>query len=257
MISAHRGLWTSAPENSISAIRAAQDFDFIEIDTQLSRDGVPVVIHDPDLSRTVGKEMVVAREDHTTLISQYLLTGPGGSEAEISQETLPTLDAALRAARPSSYFDIDVKLPEQIEAVSQFLEKEHLQHRGSLKIDTKTISDIDYLLFLQKTYGVMVMAKIVLPEVGLDHVRDLVAAGVAAIEVWFDDLDQLREACDTAGNDTAISTFTLDPVHCCGLSDDRAATDPDAVWGKLLDVGVTIVMTDLAPTLISYLKKRA
>jgi len=256
MISAHRGLWGPAPENSLAAISAAGNYDIIEIDTQIARDGVPVVIHDPDLVRTAGKAMRPRDTDHTTLVAQYLYEGLGGPDASQTDEQLPTLSDALLAAGPEAFFDIDVKYPTDIEPVAQMLARSERQHMGSLKIDTETPADIENLLSLQQRFGVMVMAKVVLPKAGLDHIRDLTKAGVVAAEVWFDDLGQLSEACLIAGNNMAISTFTLDPVHCCGLSDKRALSDPDAVWGQLLDAGVTIIMTDLAQSLGTYMSAR-
>ena len=127
---------------------------------------------------------------------------------------------------------------------------------GSLKIDTGTPADIEKLLSLQQRFGVMVMAKVALPKAGLDHIYALTIAGVAAAELWFNDLGQLSEACRIAENSMAISTYTLDPVHCCGLSDTHALSDPDIVWGQLLEAGVTIIMTDLAPRLDAYMPTR-
>lgn len=51
---AHRGLSLEYPENTLPAILAARDAgaDVIEIDIQLSKDGVPVVFHDDTLERT-------------------------------------------------------------------------------------------------------------------------------------------------------------------------------------------------------------
>lgn len=50
----HRGAAGEAPENTLPAfeLALAQGADGIEFDVQLSRDGVPVVIHDPTLDRT-------------------------------------------------------------------------------------------------------------------------------------------------------------------------------------------------------------
>ena len=55
---AHRGLWSaSLPENSLSAFRAAAAHGFaIELDVQLSRDGVVMVFHDYTLERMCGRE---------------------------------------------------------------------------------------------------------------------------------------------------------------------------------------------------------
>ncbi len=53
---AHRGGGALAPENTLAAVRAgmARGFRAIEFDVMLARDGVPVVMHDPYLGRTVG-----------------------------------------------------------------------------------------------------------------------------------------------------------------------------------------------------------
>lgn len=58
---AHRGLSHACPENTLPAFAAAVALgvDEIEFDLWLSRDGVPVVCHDPKLDRTTDGEGVV------------------------------------------------------------------------------------------------------------------------------------------------------------------------------------------------------
>lgn len=51
----HRCAGNNAPENTLAAIKYGYDSyqsKAIEFDVQLSRDNVPVVIHDEELSRT-------------------------------------------------------------------------------------------------------------------------------------------------------------------------------------------------------------
>jgi glycerophosphoryl diester phosphodiesterase len=57
LVFAHRGGARLAPENTMAAIDngLALGADGIEIDVQLSRDGIPVVIHDPTLDRTTDR----------------------------------------------------------------------------------------------------------------------------------------------------------------------------------------------------------
>jgi glycerophosphoryl diester phosphodiesterase len=53
---AHRGNAVEFPENTLPAFSSALDLGvrFVELDVQLSKDGVPVVIHDHLLARTSG-----------------------------------------------------------------------------------------------------------------------------------------------------------------------------------------------------------
>lgn len=53
---AHRGNARDYPENTLPALQSAVDLGvrFLELDVQMSADGVPVVIHDHELARTAG-----------------------------------------------------------------------------------------------------------------------------------------------------------------------------------------------------------
>ena len=53
---AHRGDMSTYPENSMLAFKSAVEMGFthVELDIQLSKDLVPIVIHDDNLKRTTG-----------------------------------------------------------------------------------------------------------------------------------------------------------------------------------------------------------
>jgi glycerophosphoryl diester phosphodiesterase len=59
---AHRGASKNAPENTMAAFSAAVELaaDGLELDIHLSRDGIPVVIHDESLERTTDGRGLVA-----------------------------------------------------------------------------------------------------------------------------------------------------------------------------------------------------
>jgi glycerophosphoryl diester phosphodiesterase len=61
-IVAHRGGGTLAPENTLAGMRCAalHGFHAVEFDVMLAQDGVPVVIHDTRLGRTVAGDMDIA-----------------------------------------------------------------------------------------------------------------------------------------------------------------------------------------------------
>src|SRR5699024_8256645 len=62
---AHRGYPIKYPENTIKAFEASYELGFthIELDVQLSKDGIPVIMHDQTINRTTnGKGLV---DDYT------------------------------------------------------------------------------------------------------------------------------------------------------------------------------------------------
>jgi glycerophosphoryl diester phosphodiesterase len=96
LILGHRGSSASAPENTLAAFsRALNDgADGIEFDVRLSRDGVPIVIHDATLKRTGGVDQLVSELSAAEL--QEIEVGSwfarsGKSSDTFSGEKLPTL----------------------------------------------------------------------------------------------------------------------------------------------------------------------
>ncbi len=92
---AHRGDWRVAPENTLAALQAAMRVpgcDGVEFDVRLSREGIPVVVHDETLTRVQG---VHARVD-------------GVRAAELEGHGIPRL-AAVLAALPGAWMDIELK----------------------------------------------------------------------------------------------------------------------------------------------------
>lgn len=58
---AHRGYPAKYPENTLSSFQAALDYNFthVELDVHLTKDGVPVVIHDFSVERMTGVKGMV------------------------------------------------------------------------------------------------------------------------------------------------------------------------------------------------------
>lgn len=61
LLIAHRGWPARFPENGLAGLRAAVQAGtrFVEFDVQISRDGVPLAIHDDNLRRTTGVDLSV------------------------------------------------------------------------------------------------------------------------------------------------------------------------------------------------------
>jgi glycerophosphoryl diester phosphodiesterase len=98
---AHRGASAYEPENTLRAFERAIELGatMIELDVHLSRDGYPVVIHDPDLSRTTNG---TGRVDDLLLEEiQHLDAGLG--------ERVPTLAQAIDLVRGRAQLYIELK----------------------------------------------------------------------------------------------------------------------------------------------------
>lgn len=258
LVSVHRGLWHPLPENSLSAIRAAYRWDVVEIDVRLDADGTPYLMHDASLERMAGEKIGsdgLAKAHRSRL---RLKAGAGGASEPLTDEHVPTLGEAFDAlASSGAVFDLDVKRPQDIEAVGAAVADLGRQDLATLKMEVTSAKDIAALVALEKRFDMMVMAKLHLrSRDDLALVVALREADVAAIEVSFTDLNLLRRATSFAGDLIRFGTFTLDEVHCCGLSDRFARRDPGAVWGRLMGAGIRLIMTDQPEALSRYLMTR-
>ncbi|MEM6385517.1 MAG: glycerophosphodiester phosphodiesterase family protein [Pseudomonadota bacterium] len=258
MVSVHRGLWNSLPENSLSAIRAAARWDVVEIDVRLDRDGTPYLMHDRTLDRMTGASGDANGADPAVLQQTRLRAGMGGPAAALTEQPVPTLDAAFGALdQTGAIFDIDVKRAEDLHAVGATIAALGCQDLGTLKIDIASREDVAALVDLERQYDIMVMAKLkLLSEDDLPLVVALREADVAAVELRFDDLNLVKRASSFAGDLMRFGTYTLDAVHCGDLSDSYALRNPRAVWGRILDAGIRLIMTDQPEALSRYLMTR-
>ncbi|WP_139488302.1 glycerophosphodiester phosphodiesterase [Brevibacillus dissolubilis] len=106
---AHRGWSGQAPENTLAAITKAlhhPQVDGIEFDVQLSRDGVPIVIHDFTLERTTNGRGLV--HEHTFAELRALDAGSWYGP-EFAGERIPTLEEVLIANTGKKLLNIELK----------------------------------------------------------------------------------------------------------------------------------------------------
>lgn len=93
---AHRGASSEAPENTLKAIKRAIDLrvEFIEMDLHITKDNVPVVIHDPKPTRTTNLKKP-ARVETLTLQELKKLDAGSWFSPAFAGETIPTLEEVL------------------------------------------------------------------------------------------------------------------------------------------------------------------
>jgi glycerophosphoryl diester phosphodiesterase len=105
LVVAHRGASAEQPENTLEAFEAAieGEADVVELDVRLSADGVPVVMHDADVSRSTDGQGFV----HEMTLSEIksLDAAPGrAARAEV-----PTLGEVLALASGRVGVDLEIK----------------------------------------------------------------------------------------------------------------------------------------------------
>jgi glycerophosphoryl diester phosphodiesterase len=88
---AHRGEMRHYPENSLPALRAAIEAGarHVEFDVQFSSDGVPVVLHDPDLLRVAGVPREIA--ELSTFALSTITLGAGPTAMPVAPISVPLL----------------------------------------------------------------------------------------------------------------------------------------------------------------------
>jgi len=101
LIIAHRGASAEQPENTLASFRRALalEADGIELDVQITRDGVPVVFHDATLKRLTGARGRLARKSWPELTALRIRTS----------HAIPRLVDVLRLTRALAVVQIELK----------------------------------------------------------------------------------------------------------------------------------------------------
>jgi glycerophosphoryl diester phosphodiesterase len=119
-ILAHRGASGYAPENTMAAFRLARELgaDGLEFDVQVTKDGVPVVIHDEWLERTTnGKGFV----NEKTLAELRALDAGSWFDPKFAGERIPTLEEVIAEFGRDLFLNIELK--------NSFLEMPQLEEK--------------------------------------------------------------------------------------------------------------------------------
>jgi len=126
LIVGHRGAKDEAPENTVPGFEQAVEsgVDMVEVDVQLSADGVPFLFHDdtPDRTTDVDEVFPDRADDPITSFTweelQQLDAGSSFGEG-FAGTPIPSLDDVALAVGPDVGVDIELKAPENSPGLEQ------------------------------------------------------------------------------------------------------------------------------------------
>jgi len=256
----HRGVWRAAPENSLLAIERAisAGYDAVEIDVRRSSDGEFFLLHDDTLARTADLAQEAEGLTLHQLSSLHLRDRDGGETNRMTGERLPSLKDVFDLTRGRIFLHLDVKRRDVIPGVIACARAMGVDREVDFWGDLKTQDDLAWVRDNISPEMVLFMAKTRLGSPDAEGQLDLLSElNPLLCEIYFDSLDQLaarRALFDKAGIKLWVNT--LDSVSCAGFTDTAALDNPAAIWGRLIDAGVSAIQTDEAEALKTYLKTR-
>lgn len=214
-IIAHRGCSFEAPENTLASIKRAIDIgvDYIEIDIHLTKDFIPVVIHDPNLSRTTGQRShFKIEENELSTLTDFDI----GSwyQSDFYRERLPTLEEVLALDFKGAKLMIEIKkdllpadvvVPPILEIVKKYCNPIYPIPHYFGSFDTAIIKKIHQEISPVKTIGI-------LEE--LEVMKEFLDMKVHTLAIWVDLLDkELVNSLRMTG--VEIFSFTVNTPKKC------------------------------------------
>ncbi|MFD5463994.1 glycerophosphodiester phosphodiesterase [Kitasatospora sp. NPDC127059] len=114
----HRGAPFNAPENTMASFETALDqgADWLETDVQTTRDGVPVLMHDPTVDRTTDGKGAVADLTAAQVAALRVTVGPG---ADQPVPTLEQLLGRLSGSGTTLLMEIKWQRPEDVARIAR------------------------------------------------------------------------------------------------------------------------------------------
>ncbi|WP_339213214.1 glycerophosphodiester phosphodiesterase family protein [Ornithinibacillus sp. FSL M8-0202] len=108
---AHRGYPVNYPENTLSSFQAAIDLGFshMELDVHMSKDGIPVVMHDHTIDRMTNGTGEI-RDYTVEELKKFTIS---------TNEKIPTLEEALQLAIDRIMVSIELKKPKLYPGIEQ------------------------------------------------------------------------------------------------------------------------------------------
>lgn len=257
LVTAHRGDWRNAPENSLQAYKLAIDMgvDIIEVDLNKTSDGVIVIMHDATIDRTTNGKGKPSDYTLEQLKTFRLRDGLG----VVTKHTIPTLEEVMELAKGKVLVNLDKSYPYYTEAY-EVLKRTGTLSQAIFKTDA-VYTDVrgkygslpDSLTFMPIVYLDRPGAKVIIDE----YQKEL---RPVAFELIFqkDTSSILAGSAFIKQHGSRIWVNALWPSLNGGHDDNLAAEESNTKdsWDWLIAHGAGILQTDRPALLLKYLRMR-
>jgi len=241
---AHRGASGHAPENTLIAVRRAMEMraEMVEVDILLSKDGIPVLLHDPSLDRTTNGTGFVT--DYTLEELKRLDAGSWFGEQFVG-ERIPTVDELLEFCKGKMALNLEIKT----QAVTDTLEGGIVEMVVNLVRKHGMERNVIFSSFDPR---VIVQLKKIAPDI----------AGAILYDSRFYGGSHPVEIVTDLGADAfnchwrQVSRTLVDSLHQAGVPINVYTVNADTLMHQMLDMGVDGIFTDFPDILLQVLRYR-
>lgn len=254
MIFAHRGDWRNAPENSLQAYKNCIDagFDGIEIDVQMTKDSVIVIMHDETLDRTSTGTGKITDYSLKELKNLYLKSPIG----VVTRQRIPTFEEVLELAKGKILIQVDKWKPVKEKII------ETARRHGC--VNQIILRGTECSNTVKRKYGNLLNGVIYIPvlvcngtddNVRLDDFITSIKTPVISLSFKRDDFDIINRAKEIKEKGFRIWMNSLWADFNGGHDDEMATIDHGNSYGWLLEKGANIIFSDNPFLLDKYLKR--
>jgi glycerophosphoryl diester phosphodiesterase len=254
LVHGHRGARGRRPENTIPAFRYAieQGVDVLELDVAVTKDGVPVISHDPLINATICSGPKLGIPIHT-LTRQELdaydcgaKKNPGfPDQVPVPGTRIPNLDEVFSLSKGNAVqFNVETKI---------FADKPELTP------DPETFTKM--ILDLVKKHGLE--SRVILQSFDPRTLRVMkrLDPSIRRAALWetkrdWKEVAKEFDATLFSPEEHLVTKEHVTEAHAMGMEVVPWTSDKPEDWAKLVDAGVDAIITDDPAALIAWLKAR-
>lgn len=252
---AHRGASGHAPEHTMSAYQLGKEMhgDYIEIDLQMTKDGILIAMHDEKVDRTTNgsgkvKDMTLADIKKLDAGSWFNAAYPEKAQSQFEGLQVPTLEEVIEAFGKNSRYYIETKAPD----VYPGMEKELVRILKKHKLTSQNAQSSKIIVQSFSRESLLKMNKLA-PAIPLVQ---LISYSEPAV-ISDAELDDIKKYAIGVGmNHKRIDRAYVEQVRNHGLLIHPYTVNKRSDMERLIDWGVTGMFTNYPDVLEAVLKNK-